>query len=139
MGNPGLEVSHIKHIYGDTHCECGHITKTEPGRCEAEEGWDVELTEWHLVGPMLTSLIIALSLRMRLSRARIQEFLNEWLGIYLSIGVINQAIAEGGRAVEPIEEELITEIKQAELLYADETSWKEGSVHKGTTTLISIE
>jgi len=125
MGNPGLEVSHIKHLYGDTHCECGHITRTEPGRCEAEEGWEVELTEWHLVGPMLTSLIIALSLRMRLSRARIQEFLNDWLGIYLSIGVINQAIAEGGRAVEPIEEELIAEIKQAALLHADETSWKE--------------
>ncbi len=125
VSKPGLEVSHIKHLYGDTHCECGHITRTEPGRCEAEKGWDVELTEWHLVGPMLVSLIIALSLRMRLSRARIQEFLHDWLGIYLSIGVINQALAEGGRAVEPIEEELIAELKQAELLYADETRWKE--------------
>ena len=125
MGNPGLAVSHVKHLYGDTHCECGHMTRTKPGRCEAEKGWEVELTEWHLVGPMLVSLIIALSLRMRLSRARIQEFLHEWLGIYLSIGVINQAIAEGGRAVEPIEEELIAEIKQAELLHADETGWKE--------------
>lgn len=125
MGKPGLEVSHIKHIYGDTHCECGHITRSEPGRCEAEEGWEVELTEWHLVGPMLASLIIALSLRMRLSRARIQEFLNDWLGVYLSIGVINQAIAEGGRAVEPLEEELIAEVKQSELLHVDETGWKE--------------
>jgi transposase len=124
MGNPGLEVSHIKHIYGDTHCECGHITRTEPGRCK-EEGWEVELTEWHLVGPMLVSLIIALSLRMRLSRTRIQEFLHDWLGIYLSIGVINQSITEGGRAVEPIEEELIAEVKQSELLHVDETGWKE--------------
>ncbi len=125
MGKPGLEVSHVKHLYGDTHCECGHMTRTKPGRCEAEEGWEVELTEWHLVGPMLVSLIIALSLRMRLSRARIQEFLHDWLGIYLSIGVINQSITEGGRAVEPLEEELITEIKQAELLHVDETGWKE--------------
>ena len=125
MGNPGLKVSHIKHLYGDTHCSCGHITRTEPGRCEREEDWDVELTEWHLVGPMLASLIIALSLRMRLSRPRIREFLNDWLGIYLSVGVIDQTIAEGGRAVEPVEAELIAEVKQSELLHVDETGWKE--------------
>jgi transposase len=125
LGNPGLQVSHIKHIYGDTPCSCGHITRTEPGRCEQEEGWEVELSEWHVVGPLLASLIIALSLRMRLSRARIQEFLNDWLGIYLSVGVINQAIAEGGRAVEPIEAELIAAVKHSDLLYIDETGWKE--------------
>ena len=125
LGNPGVQVSHIKHIYGDTHCSCGHITRTEPGRCDPEEGWDVELSEWHLAGPLLTSLIIALSMRMRLSRPRIQEFLNDWLGIYLSVGVINQAITEGGRAVEPLEAELIAAVKQSELLHIDETGWKE--------------
>ena len=57
---------------------------------------------------------------MRLSRVRIQEFLHDWVGLYLSIGVINQAIAEGGRAVEPLEEELIAEVKQSELLHVDE-------------------
>lgn len=125
MGHPGLQVSYIKHVYGDTHCSCGHTTQTEPGRCEQEVGWDVELTEWHLVGPLLVSLMIALSMRMRLSRSRIQEFLNDWLGIYLSVGVINQAITEGGRAVEPVEEELIAQVKQSELLHVDETGWKE--------------
>jgi hypothetical protein len=125
MGNPGLEVSHVKHLYGDTHCSCGHVTRTEPGRCEQEPGWEVELTEWHLVGPTLVSLIVCLSLRMRMSRPRIQEFLHDWLGLYLSVGVINQSITEGGRAAEPVEEELIAEIQQAELMYADETGWKE--------------
>jgi hypothetical protein len=33
-----------------------------------------------LVGPGLATLIVALSLRFRLSRARIQEFLDDWLG-----------------------------------------------------------
>ena len=56
MGNPGLQVSYIKHIYGDTPCRCGHVSRTEPGRCETEEGWEVELTEWHLAGPLLVSL-----------------------------------------------------------------------------------
>jgi hypothetical protein len=125
MGKPGLQVSHVKHVYGDTHCNCGHVTRTEPGRCEKEKDWEVELTEWHLVGPTLVSLIVCLSLRMRMSRPRIQEFLNDWLGIYLSVGVINQSITEGGRAVEPVEEQLIAEIKQSELLHADETGWKE--------------
>jgi hypothetical protein len=125
MGKPGLQVSHVKHVYGDTHCSCGHVTRTEPGRCEQEDGWEVELTEWHLVGPTLVALIVCLSLRMRMSRPRIQEFLNDWLGIYLSVGVINQSITEGGRAVEPVEEQLIEEIEQSELLYADETGWKE--------------
>ena len=124
-GEPGIQVTHVKHLYGETRCSCGHITKTEPGRCEEEEGWEVELTEWHLVGPTLVSLIVCLSLRMRLSRPRIQEFLHDWLQVYLSVGTINQSITEGGRAVEPIEEQLLAEIKQSELLHADETGWKE--------------
>jgi len=125
VGENGIQVTHIKHLYGETHCNCGHVSKTEPGRCEAEEDWKVELTEWHLVGPTLLSLIVCLSLRMRMSRSRIQEFLQDWLQISLSVGTINQAITEGGRAVEPIEEQLLTEIKQSELLYMDETGWKE--------------
>lgn len=125
MGEPGIQVTHVKHLYGETTCQCGHITKTEPGRCEKEEDWKVELTEWHLVGPMLVALIVCLSLRMRMSRPRIQEFLNDWLQVYLSVGTINQAITEGGRAVEPVEEQLISEVRQTELLYVDETGWKE--------------
>lgn len=121
----GIQVTHVKHLYGDTHCDCGHVNRTEPGRCEAEEKWEVELTEWHLVGPSLVALIVCLSLRMRMSRARIQEFLSDWLNIDLSIGVINQSITEGGRAVEPVEEQLLKEIKQSEILHADETGWKE--------------
>jgi len=124
-GEPGIEVTHVKHLYGETTCNCGHVTKTEPGRCEKEESWEVELTEWHLVGPMLVSLIVCLSLRMRMSRPRIQEFLNDWLQVYLSVGTINQAITEGGRATEPIEEQLLEEVKQSRLAYADETGWKE--------------
>ncbi|MEA3397232.1 MAG: IS66 family transposase [Chloroflexota bacterium] len=125
MGEPGIQVTHVKHLYGETTCNCGHVTKTEPGRCEKETGWEVELTEWHLVGPRLVALIVCLALRMRLSRPRIQEFLNDWLQVYLSVGTINQAITAGGRAVEPIEEQLLAEVKQSELLYADETGWKE--------------
>lgn len=121
----GIEISHVKHIYGERCCDCGHVTQTEPGRCDDEAEWTVALTEWHLVGPTLSALIICLSLRMRLSRKRIQEFLRDWLSIELSTGCINQCITEGGRAVAPLEEALVAEIQQSELLYADETGWKE--------------
>jgi hypothetical protein len=47
------------------------------------------------------------------------------LGITLSVGCINQCLTEGGRAVAPVEDELVAEIQQSELLHADETGWKE--------------
>jgi hypothetical protein len=121
----GVAISHVKHLYGERRCGCGHVTRTQPGRCEAEDGWQVALSEWHLVGPTLASLIICLSLRLRLSRPRIREFLSEWLGVELSVGCINQCLAEGGRAMAPLEDELVAEIQSAALLHADETGWKE--------------
>ena len=121
----GLQVTHVKHLYGQRDCGCGHVTQTKPGRCADEPDWTVALSEWHLVGPLLAALIICLSLRLRLSRPRIREFLQDWLGISLSVGCIHQCIAEGGRAVAPLEAELVAEIQQSDLLHADETGWKE--------------
>ncbi len=125
---PGIRLTNTKHIYGDTVCKCGHITKIMPHRCPDEKDWSVEISQWHLVGSNLMSLIICLALRMRLSRRRIQEFLHDWLKLDLSIGTINQCIHEGGRAVEPVEEQIIEEIINSDLLHADETSWKESGL-----------
>ena len=133
-GNLGLEVTNILHIYGATGCGCGHWTQSEPGRCAPEDGWDVEITEWHLIGPTLASLIICLSLRMRQSRPRIREFLVDWLGISVSKGCLSKCIAEGGRAASQLEDEFMTEIQQSELLYVDETGWKEN----GKTTWLWV-
>ena len=125
-GAPGIELTHTLHRYEECQCGCGHWTRAEPGRCTGEEGWSVELTEWHLVGPALVSLICALNLRLRLSRARIREFLNDWFQVDLCTATINQCIHEAGRAVEPVVTEEIEEaVRQAELVYADETGWKE--------------
>lgn len=122
---PGIILTNTKHVYGDTLCpSCGHNTQIFPARCEPEEGWKVELTEWHLVGPRLMSLICCLSMRMRLSRVKIQEFLWDWIGLSLSVGTINQCIHEAGRAVAPLEKELQKIVREAALLYVDETSWK---------------
>lgn len=124
-GLRGLRVRHDKHLYGEITCRCGHVNRREPGRCPDEPLWTVALSEWHLVGPQLVSLLVCLSHRMHLSRRRSQEFLRDWLGLELSTSTINQCLHEAGRAVEPIEEQLVAELQQAALAYADETTWKE--------------
>lgn len=124
-GCVGLQVTNTKHLYGDTLCDCGHTSRTMPHRCAKESDWDVELTEWHLIGPLLMALICCLAKRMRMSRLRIREFLHDWLGIKLTAGTINQCIHEMGRAVSPVEKQLIKEAEESNLLHADETPWKE--------------
>jgi transposase len=122
---PGIKVTNTRHIYGDTICSCGHATRTQPYRCQRESEWDVELTEWHIVGPLLMALICCLALRMRLSRPRIGEFLSEWIGLHLSVGTVNQCIHEAGRAVAPVEAQLVEEVIKSDLLHVDETPWKQ--------------
>ena len=125
-GDTGLVLEQTKHIYLECQCPCGHGTRAQPARASAEAGWSVALTEWHLAGPLLVTFICALALRQRLSRARIQEFLRDWLGLHLGVATINQCIHEAGRAVEPVvEQEIRKALHEVEVLYADETSWKE--------------
>jgi len=122
----GLEVIQSKQIYHERHCECGHWTRAEPGHCAEDAQWSVALSERHLIGALLVALICALSLRMRLSRRRIQEFLYDWLGLQLGVATINQCLHEAARALEPVvEEQLLAEVRNSDLLHADETSWKE--------------
>jgi len=122
----GLQLFQDKHLYYEHECRCGHRSRAEPGHCSDDPAWSVALSERHLAGPMLVALICALSLRMRLSRRRIQEFFADWLGLQLSVATINQCLHEAGRAIEPVvEEQLLAEIRDSDLLHADETSWKE--------------
>jgi transposase len=123
----GLRLNCTRHTLVDvTGGCCGHTTRTMPYRAGADLLWDkVGLSEWRLVGPNLAAVIAMLSLRMRLSRARIRELLHELFGITLSIGVIDQAIREAGRACAPLEDARVEDIQQAALVHADETGWPE--------------
>ncbi len=122
----GLVLQQTKHTYLECQCGCGHWTRAEPGRCAEEDDWTVALTEWHLAGPTLVVFIAALTQRMRLSRARVQEFLRDWLGLELSTATINQCVHELGRAAAPVvTAEIEQRMREVELVYADETSWKQ--------------
>lgn len=125
-GPPGLTLWVVDHRFYEVSCACGHWTRAEAGHGRVDPLLTgVELSEWRLVGPGLATLLVALTLRFRLSRARIQEFLDEWLGLKLSIGTIHQTIHEAGAAVAPAEEELVLAVVDSNLLHADETSWPE--------------
>jgi transposase len=125
-GGAGLVLRQTKHIYFESLCPCGHWSRALPGCCDEEAAWTVALSEWHLAGPTLVAFICAVTQRMRLSRAKVREFLSDWLGLSLSTALINQCVHEAGRAVEPVvEREILATVRNVELLYADETSWKE--------------
>ena len=126
----GLRLNCTRHTLLDiTGGCCGHTTRTLPYRAGADVLWDkVGLSEWRLIGPNLAAVIAMLSLRMRLSRARIRELLHELFGVTLSIGVIDQAVREAGRACAPLEKVLVEEIQKAALVHADETGWPEAGV-----------
>jgi transposase len=121
----GLRVVQIKHVDLACRCGCGHWTAARPAHQGSDGAWTVALSERHLAAPLLVALICALALRLRLSRRRIQEFLADWLGLSLGVASINQCVHEAGRALAPVEEQLLAEVRTSELLHADETSWIE--------------
>ena len=123
---PGLTVWVVDHRYYEAPCACGHRTRAVAGHGGVDPLLaGIELGEWRLVGPGLAALLVALAYRFRLSRARIQEFLGEWLGLNLSIGAIHQTVHEAAAAVAPAEEELVRAVLASDLLHADETAWPE--------------
>ncbi len=138
-GEIGLRLSVTRHLLHEGHCvSCGHDSRAQTWRASADELWDkVELGQWRLVGPRLAGMIVLLSLRMRLSRALIREFLIELFGLQLSTGVIDQTIREAGRASAPLEESLVADIQQATLLYLDETPWHESNTLLWLWVLVS--
>jgi hypothetical protein len=122
-----LQINAARHRYFASRCTCGHETVARPGtgRCSVIEGRrrNLQLTERCLVGPALASFIAILSVRFRLSRQKIQEFLDDWLDFELGTASIDRCIREFGLACEPVAEELIEEIRRAEVVHLDETPW----------------
>jgi hypothetical protein len=115
-GAGGLVLHQSKHVYRERRCTCGHWTRAQPARCAEDGAWTVALSEWHLAGPSLVAFICALTQRMRLSRARVREFLADRLGLSLSTATINQCVHEAARAVEPVVEQAILErVRNVEL------------------------
>ncbi len=56
-------------------------------------------------------------------RRKIQEFLDDWLGLELGTATIDRCIHEFGLASEPVVERLLEEVRTAEIVHLDETPW----------------
>jgi hypothetical protein len=127
-GKIGLSVTNIKHIYGSVTCPCGFEATSTPNRTPRDEMWSVELSEWRLIGPRLLALIVFLKLHMHATLSKTRVFLETWLKISLSDGCINCALREAGRAAASMEPALREALRQAGLLYVDESTWWERKI-----------
>lgn len=126
----GFQIVCQLHHYYRRVCSCGHITTESPGigyiSLSEEESQKFRLTERTLVGPMLATFLASLSVRFRMSRGKIQEFLYDWASTELSIGAIDRCIREAGIACVPVVENLVEQLQEAEIIHLDETHWYEG-------------
>jgi len=137
----GMRIFCTLHHYHAVVCDCGHKTKSQPGEGYVSqiEGRkkDLKLTEYTMVGPMLATFIAALSVRFRMSRVKIREFLSYWLSTKLSVGTIDKCIREAGVACYPIVEELVQELQEQKIVHLDETPWYEKGCLKWLWVAIS--
>jgi len=125
----GCKIICILHHYYSKICQCGHENTAMPGEgyISIIEGRkrNLQLKEYTIVGPMLTTFIGALARRYRMSRKMIRDFLIQWYGFELSVGSICKCIREGGVACYPVVEELVKELQEQEIIHMDETPWYE--------------
>ena len=125
-GEAGLKLGVTRTVLHEAGCACGHHTRAGHDQAPPDTAWeDVALGEWRLLGPRLTAVVVLLTVRYRLSRVKVKELLAELFGLHVSTGLIDHTLRETGRAVAPLEAELVAEIEQAALVHADETSWRE--------------
>lgn len=125
---PGLSLSNVLHLYYQGLCpKCGLENRAEPARAPADTAdWkSVGLTEWRLIGPDLAALIVYLSVDMRVTRRKVKRFLEEVLGLELSLGTLQNCIVESARALAPVEAQLIDDLCAESVMHADETSHNE--------------
>ncbi|MGH8568524.1 MAG: IS66 family transposase [Gammaproteobacteria bacterium] len=125
-GEVGLKLGVTRQVLYEVGCACRHRTRAPHEQAPPDELWGkVELGEWRLLGPRMASLLVLLTLRFRLSRAKVQALLADLFGLKISTGLIDKTIREAGRALAPLEDKIVEHIEQATLLHVDETSWPE--------------
>ena len=125
-GEAGFKLGVTRTVLHEAECGCGHHTRIGHDQAPPDTLWEnVSLGEWRLLGPRLASVVVLLTVRYRLSRTKVKDLLAELFGLNVSTGLIDHTLREAGRAVAPLEAELVAAIERAALVHADETSWRE--------------
>ena len=78
----------------------------------------------HSVGPALTATLSYLSGCHGVSKRGIEEIADTVLGAPIALGTVANLEQEVSAAVEPAHQEALRAVRQADVKYADETSWK---------------
>lgn len=124
----GVQLTNTHHLYYSGICPtCGLENRSHPNRASADTlDWEqVGLTEWRLIGPDLTAMIVYLSMDMRLTRRQVKRFLFDLFGLTLGIGSLQNCLMESARALAPVEADIADAVLNESLMHADETSHPE--------------
>jgi transposase len=78
----------------------------------------------HSVGPRLTGTLSYLSGCHGISKRGVEEITDTVLGAPIALGTVANLEQEVSAALEPAHQEALQAVRQAQVKYADETSWK---------------
>lgn len=81
-------------------------------------------TREHSVGPRLTATMSYLTGNLGLSKRNVEELVGDVFGAPISLGTVANLEQEVSAALEPAHQEALAAVRQAEVKFADETSWK---------------
>jgi transposase len=95
-------------------CRCGHMTQASiPAEIRA-----------HSVGPRLTATLSYFSGCHGVSKRGVEEIADTVFAAPIALGTVSHLEQEVAAALEPAHREALEAVRQAEVKYADETSWK---------------
>jgi transposase len=78
----------------------------------------------HSVGPRLTAVLSYLTGNLGLSKRNVEELADDVFGAPIALGTVANLEQEVSAALAPAHQEALTAVRQAEVKFADETSWK---------------
>jgi transposase len=78
----------------------------------------------HSVGPRLTAALSYLTGNLGLSKRNVEELAADLFGAPIALGTIANLEQEVSAALAPAHQEALEAVRQAEVKFADETSWK---------------
>jgi transposase len=112
---PPIVIEVTEHqAHGRTCAECGHLTQaTVPAEIRA-----------HSVGPRMTASLSYFSGCHGVSKRGVEEIAQTVFGAPIGLGTVSNLEQEVSAALEPAHREALEAVRQAEVKYADETSWK---------------
>src|SRR5262249_26792580 len=76
-------------------------------------------------GPYLQAVLATLAGAYRLSKRQIQQLASDLFGLSISTGMISKLERQSAQALEAPYNELAAAVHTAEVIHADETSWRE--------------